>query len=260
MYRPIAWILTIGNELLIGRVINTNASFIASRLTLHGVRVRRIVTVGDDLDEIAVALRRAAARADVVVTTGGLGPTDDDMTLEAVALAFNRGLRVHPEALRMVREFYESRGYGLTPERVKMARLPVGAEPIPNPVGAAPGAYLRVGRCHVFSLPGVPREMEAMMDYVIEKLRPILPGLCVREEALVVKGVPESSLAPLLRRAARRCPDCYTKSHPKGHEVEEPVIEVRVQASAPSCEEAAAKARSVLEELERLLGEEGGTR
>ncbi len=98
------------------------------------------------------------------------------------------------------------------------------------------------------------------MDYVVERLRPILPRLCVREEAMVVRGVPESSLAPLLRRAARRCPDCYTKSHPKGHEVEEPVIEVRVQASAPSCEEATAKARSVLEELGRLLDEKGGTR
>ncbi len=258
LYRPRAWIVTIGNELLVGRIVNTNAAWLAERLTLLGALVRRIVTVADDLDEIAQAFREAAAAADIVVSTGGLGPTDDDMTMEGLALAAGRPLVLHPEALRMIERFYRARGYSLTRERVKMAWLPAGARPIPNPVGAAPGAHLWLGRAQVFALPGVPAEMKAMFDsYVVDALKPILPGLCVREAAKVYRGIPESSLAPLLRRAARACSDCYTKSHPKGHEVNEPIIEVRVMASAESCREAEAKARRVIEELDRLLEEAG---
>ncbi len=254
MYQPRAWILTIGNEILIGRIVNTNASWLAERLTLLGAKVRRILVVPDELDEIARAFHEAVRSADIVVSTGGLGPTDDDMTLEGLSLALARPLRLHPKALEMVERFYSSRGYGLTRERVKMAFLPEGAEPIPNPVGAAPGAFIVAGRSHVVALPGVPAEMKAMFDeYVVELLRPILPRLCVRDVGRVYRGIPESSLAPLLRRASRLCPDCYVKSHPKGHEVEEPVIEVRVLASAPSCGEAEDKARRVLEELDRLI-------
>ena len=252
-YRPKAWIITIGNELLIGRVVNTNAAWIASKLTFHGVRVERIVTVPDRIDDIVEAVREATARADIVITTGGLGPTADDMTMEAIAAATNRPLVLNTEAKRMVKEFYESKGYVLKPEMIKMAYLPAGAKPIPNPVGAAPGAWLQVGRSNVFILPGVPREMEAMMDYVLKAIEPILPELCIRERGLIVKGVPEAELAPLLRRAAKLCTGCYTKSHPKGHEVEKPVIEVRVLASGDTCENAESKAGMVLSELKRLL-------
>jgi len=253
-YQPRAWILTIGNELLIGRVINTNAAWIASKLTFHGVSVRRILTVGDTIDDIVEALSEAVRRADIVVTTGGLGPTADDLTLEAIAAALHRPLVLDKEALRMVEAFYARRGYRLTSEARKMALLPSGATPIPNPEGAAPGAWIVEGRTHIFALPGVPREMEAMMDWVIDRIKPILPRLCVREKSLLIEGVPEAVLASLLRKAARRCPRCYTKSHPKGHETERPVVEVRVLASAGDCEKADEEAGAVLEELKRLLG------
>jgi len=253
-YRPHAWIVTIGNELLIGRVVNTNAAWLAGRFTLHGIKVERMLTVPDSLNDIAEAIGQAVRRADIVVTTGGLGPTPDDMTMEAVAAALHRPLVLNPTALRMVEEFYRSRGYEVTPEARKMALLPYGAEPIPNSVGAAPGAWIIEGRTHVFVLPGVPREMEAMMDYVLDRLRPILPKLCLREAAVIVKGVPEAKLAPLLRRAARLCPRCYTKSHPKGHEADNPVVEVRVLAAAEECEMAEESARMVISELKKHLG------
>ncbi len=253
--RPRAWIISIGNELLIGRVVNTNAAWIASRLTLRGVNVERIMVVPDRLDDIVEAVGEACRRAEIVVTTGGLGPTDDDITMEAVAAALHQPLLVDEEAKHMVEEFYRRAGLGLTRERLKMARLPASAKPIPNPVGAAPGAYIVAGGCQLFVLPGVPAEMQAMMDHVIELLEPVLPKLCVAEEGVTIKGVPESSLAPLLRRASKRCPDCYTKSHPKGHETMEPIIEVKVLASGKDCEEAQKKARNVLEELRRLLEE-----
>lgn len=254
MYVPRAWIITIGNELLIGRIVNTNASWLARELTLRGVKVKRIVTVGDDVDEIAYVVREAITSADIVVTTGGLGPTDDDKTMEAIALALDRPLVLNREALEMVKRFYSEKGYELTPERVKMAYLPAGAIPLPNPVGAAPGAFIVERTARIIVLPGVPREMEAMFQHALDLLKPILPELCVVEEGIEVRGVPESSLAPLLRQASKLCADCYTKSHPKGHETREPIVEVKVLASAPSCEEARAKAGRVLNELKRLLG------
>jgi nicotinamide-nucleotide amidase len=257
LYMPRAWIITIGNELLIGRIVNTNAAWLARELTLRGVKVERIVVVGDDVDEIASLVREAVAAADIVVTTGGLGPTDDDKTMEAVAAALHRPLVVNREAYEMVRRFYETRGYSMTSERLKMAYLPAGAIPLPNPVGAAPGAFIVERTARIIVLPGVPREMEAMFKYALDHLKPILPKLCVVEEGMEIRGVPESTLAPLLRRVSRLCGDCYVKSHPKGHEVEEPLIEVKVLASAPECEDARLKARRVLEELNRLLSEAG---
>ncbi len=252
---PSASILTIGNELLIGRVVDTNSSWLASRLTLLGVKVRLVLTVGDTVDDIVWGIKSALRVSDIVITTGGLGPTDDDITMEAIAAALHRPLTLDPEARRLVEEFYSKHGQGLSPERIKMAYLPAGARPIPNPVGAAPGAHLRVGSTEVFVLPGVPREMQAMFEsYVVEAIRYMLPGLCVVEEGITVTGVPEADIAPLLRKAARMCPDCYVKSHPKGHEGAAPRIEVKVLSSAEDCEQARSKARRVLDELERLLG------
>ncbi|KSW12314.1 damage-inducible protein CinA [Pyrodictium occultum] len=253
MYRPRAWIITIGNELLIGRTVNTNAATIARELTLRGVLVKRIVVVGDSIDEIATAVREALGSADIVVTTGGLGPTDDDMTMEAVAAAIDEPLVLNPEALEMVKKFYGEKGLPLTRERIKMAYLPRGAEPLPNPVGAAPGAYIIYSGSHIIMLPGVPAEMEAMLQEALKKLKPFLPRLCVVEEGITIRGVPESTLAPLLRRAAKSCSDCYVKSHPKGHEVREPVVEVKVLASAPNCETAKSRVRNMLGKLEALL-------
>jgi nicotinamide-nucleotide amidase len=257
--RPSAAIVTIGNEILVGRIVNTNASWLASRLTLLGSRVRRIITVGDVIDEIVWAIKTAMSVADIVVVTGGLGPTDDDMTAEALAAALNRPLILNREALRMVEEFYRRHGQPMSPERAKMAYLPAGAAPIPNPVGAAPGIHVQAGKVELFSLPGVPREMKAMFeDYVVKAIEYMLPKLCVVEEGKVVKGIPEADLAPLLRVAARECGDCYVKSHPKGHEGAEPVVDIRVLSSAPSCEEAKAKAARVLARLEEMLGDRRG--
>ncbi len=253
MYRPRAWIITIGYELLIGRIVNTNASHIARELTLRGAIVDRIIVVGDSIDDIVHEVRRGIQRADIIVTTGGLGPTDDDKTLEAIAAATNRALVLNEEALQMVNEFYSRKQLPLTRERVKMAYLPAGAIPIPNPVGAAPGSLLFADGAYIISLPGVPREMEAMLPLALNKIQHVFPEICIRELGKEIKGIPESSLAPLLRKASKKCPDCYVKSHPKGHELEKPIIDVKVLASAEKCEEAERKAKIVLEELDRLL-------
>ncbi len=256
---PAAYIVTVGNELLIGRTVNTNAAWLGRRLTLLGFRVIRIDTVPDDVDAIAEAVRMGVERARVVVTTGGLGPTYDDVTLEGVARALGRRLVLNEEALSMIREFYSRIDGRLTDERVKMAMLPEGARPLRNPVGAAPGALMECGGRIVASLPGVPREMEAMF---LEELEPVLkslaPPVSIVECSATIKGVPESILAPHVKRAARAGERVYVKSHPRGSEAGAPVIEVRVLASAPTREEALKSALEVLRIVERGAAEHGG--
>ncbi len=251
--------INFGNELLIGRIVNTNGAWLAQRLTLLGFNVRRIIVAPDDEDAIEV-LREAGEKARVVVCTGGLGPTFDDRTAEFLAKATGRRLVEHPEALRMVREKYESMGMPLTPERRKMALIPEGAEPLPNPVGTAPGIFLEHGGTIYVCMPGVPREMEEMFRlYVEPRLKVLAPPRCIYEGSVVVEGVPESSLAPVLKRVAKSCePPCYVKSHPKGHELTKPVLDVRVQGAAEECEEARRKVERALNELKRAAIELGG--
>ncbi|MCE4619668.1 MAG: nicotinamide mononucleotide deamidase-related protein [Desulfurococcales archaeon] len=257
-----AWIITVGNEILIGRIVNTNAAWLGEKLTFLGFRVERVITVPDSLEDIEEEVGRGIARARIVITTGGLGPTYDDMTLEGVARATGRRLVLNEEAYRMVREFYAKAGYELTKEREKMAMLPEGAEAIPNPVGAAPGSLLDLGDTLVISLPGVPAEMKAMFEqYVEPKLREIAPHKAVVDCGFIVKGVPESGLAPWIKKASRLEESIYLKSHPKGHETMGPVLEIRVLASGKTRKEAMAKARRVLEyvaEKARGLGGETG--
>jgi len=248
-----AWIVNIGTELCIGRIVNTNGAWLAQQLTLLGFRVKRIVVVPDEEDVVEI-LRDACRKARVIITTGGLGPTEDDRTAEFIAKAFKRSLVLNGEALELVRRRYEKAGLTLSDERKKMAMLPEGAKPIPNPIGTAPGIHLDVEDCHVFALPGVPREMQVMFEhYVKPVLEKLGPRVCVVEESYTVKGIPESTLAPLLKQVAKVCRDCYVKSHPKGDEIANPVIEVRVLASAHNCFEARRKVETVLRELERLL-------
>ena len=140
-------ILVIGNEVLQGDVLDTNSHWLCQKLTGLGTSVRRVCQVRDERDTIAACVRGFLERgADMLVTTGGLGPTTDDLTLEGIALALGRPLALHPRALEQVRATYTALAQEgiiasaeLTPERRKMAQLPQGAEPLANTVGAAPG-------------------------------------------------------------------------------------------------------------------------
>src|SRR5512136_2428567 len=146
-------IICVGNELLIGKTLNTNASWMAKRSTSLGVMVKRITVVGDDVEEIGVVVAEALKRKpQFVVTTGGLGPTFDDKTLEGIAKALKKDVEINDEALKMVREKYEALAKEgriekteLTPPRMKMARLPKGAKPLTNPVGTAPAVRVEIG-------------------------------------------------------------------------------------------------------------------
>lgn len=236
---PTAWVISIGNELLIGRVVNTNAAWLAKKLTYLGYRVARIVVVPDDEEEIASALREALSKADLVVTTGGLGPTPDDVTNFAAAKALGVEAVLDEAARRWVEEKYRRRGYATTPERLKMAYIPKGARPLYNSAGVAPGIWAEQGGRILLILPGVPREMEAIFE---EQAEPLLkergPRLCFAEDSFSLRGIPEADLAPIIREALKIDGRIYVKSHPKGHEVGAPLEEIHIYGSADTCEEA----------------------
>jgi molybdenum cofactor synthesis domain-containing protein len=157
-----AAIVTIGNELVSGDTENTNASWLARRLEALGVPVRLVASVPDDMEAIVPCLRSQAAAVDVVVVTGGLGGTPDDITREAVAAAFGVEQAEVPEVADALRaRFRRDPDYA-----VRWARLPVGSRPLENPLGGAPGFALG----NVYVLPGLPREMEAMFETVADEL------------------------------------------------------------------------------------------
>jgi len=217
-------IISIGNELLLGNTINTNASWIAARATDEGALVTRITTVADQLTEIVSAIREAIRRkADYIITTGGIGPTFDDMTIKAVAKAVRRKLRVDPTALAMIKQHYSDKFPGpvkITKARLKMAILPVNGFAIDNPVGTAPGVLIRTKQTSIFCLPGVPPEARAIFRRTIAVQIRLRTRSRHVERWIRVLGLMESTLAPLIDQAMKRWPDVYIKSHPRGFEGE----------------------------------------
>jgi len=215
-------IICVGNELLIGKTLNTNSHWLAKRATALGANVKRITVVSDDVSEIAIALREALRRKlRFIITTGGLGPTFDDKTLEGIAKGLNQKLEVNNRALELVRGKYEAllkegriEKIELTPSRTKMATFPKGSKPLHNPVGTAPGMLADVKQTCVIALPGVPPEMEAIFD---ESVAPMLKKEAGKsaffETSVYIEGIMESSLAPLIDRVMHANPLVYIKSH-----------------------------------------------
>lgn len=154
-------IVTVGDELLAGDTVNTNATWLCTQLHERGVRVRRVTVVPDDIDEIATVVRRERARSDAVIVTGGVGPTHDDVTLDAIAQALDRPLVEHAEAKRWLTE---EGGYSAEKLVDGTVDLPEGARAIHNEVGVAPGAAVE----GIYVLPGVPAEMQGMFETVAE--------------------------------------------------------------------------------------------
>lgn len=225
---PSAAIVTIGNELVSGDVENTNGSWLARRLERLGLRVALIAAVPDDLDRIAVFLREQAALHDVVLVTGGLGGTPDDLTREAVAAAFDVDQVEEPEVARALRA-----RFARDPEyAARWALLPDGSRPLENPLGGAPGFAL----ANVYVLPGLPAEMEAMFETLAQELRGGAPIAAWRRRY----RARESELAPALVEAGERWPDVLVGSYPSFAEAG-PTVEI-VLKSADADELAAAAA------------------
>jgi molybdenum cofactor synthesis domain-containing protein len=250
-------IVTIGNEVLLGLVQDTNSNYLCRVVRGMGGRVRHIAVVRDEIGEIAEELRASIARrAEVIFTCGGLGPTDDDLTLAGVAAAVSRPLELNPAAREFVaRRFRELAAAGdvadaaLSDARLKMARLPVGARPIDNPAGAAPAMAIEINQCRVISLPGVPSELKAIIEGPLQGLLNEVFGRgSYREREMIVACGDESVLAPALRQVAAAHPEVYIKSRASrfGRDV---MFRINISASASSAEEANRVIESVARDL-----------
>lgn len=230
-----AEILAVGNELLIGEVLDTNTNYLAKHLTAMGVIVLRATICRDEIDEISSNLENIIERVtfpgppDFVIITGGLGPTFDDLTLEGVAKATGKELEKNEKALKMIKEKYKILGEKLTRHREKMAFLPIDAMPLSNPVGVAPGVLLNYRKVTIICLPGVPAEMKAIFEESITQL------ICDKDEVtsfieanINITGIMESSLAPQIEALMEEFPDVWIKSHPMGLEGLKPFIRVHI--------------------------------
>ncbi len=201
MKREIA-VLTIGDELLNGERADTNTAAIARRLAPHGLRLRESLTVADVESEIEEALLELSGRRDVVIVTGGLGATVDDLTARVAARAFKRHLVLSDEALRLIREHFRRTGREMHPRNEKQALLPQKAILIPNPVGSAPGFILPQGEKELYFLPGVPAEMLAMLDAtVLPRLRAGGGGAVERERIFKILGLSEPAIEEMVAGA-----------------------------------------------------------
>lgn len=202
----------IGSEILRGIIQDTNSHWLTRKLVEIGYRVKHVIAIPDEYGEIEWAVRTSIEVSDVVITTGGLGFTSDDITIEAVAKTLNLRISLHEGALEMIKNRV---GAEKLPLYIKAAYLPEKAIPLRNNAGISPGVYLNIDNKHIFILPGVPREMTSVFT---EEVEPILRRLVEREHRVVKATVTtdhvwESEVDELINQVRREYPDVYFKTH-----------------------------------------------
>ncbi|HEV2461350.1 MAG TPA: competence/damage-inducible protein A [Ktedonobacterales bacterium] len=243
-----AEILSIGTELLLGQITDTNATYLAQQLATLGIDLYFVSEVGDNLDRLAETLRRARERSDLVIMTGGLGPTEDDLSREAMAAVLGETPTIDPRLEADLRAFFAGRGIAMPERNVKQAWVIPSVTPLPNPVGTAPGWWAERDGKIVVAMPGVPSEMRRMWENeVLPRLRPRTGAVLVTRN-LRVAGLGESTveerLQPLLR-SDNPTVATYAKAD---------AVDVRITAKATSEDEARAAVAAIEEQARALLG------
>ena len=242
-----AEILSIGTELLLGQIVDTNAQYLAQRLAGLGIDLLFISTVGDNLTRCSQTIERAFGRSDLIVCTGGLGPTEDDLTREAIAAALHEEPAVDPQLERDLRAWFEGRGTRMPERNRKQAWLIPSARALPNPNGTAPGWDVRKDGKRIVAMPGVPREMTYMWETHVEPS--LAHGGVLRSRTLKMLGIGESaveeSLGELVRSTA---PTVATYAKNDG-------VHVRVTDKAPDAATAEARIATMERTIRDRLGQ-----
>jgi len=241
-------ILSVGGELVAGQTVDTNSAYLARRLGERGIEAAEHCTVGDDLAEIIAAISRLARDADVLIITGGLGPTEDDLTRRALADATGSQLLLNERRLAVLEEFFRSRGRQMAENNRRQAMIPAGAEPLENPVGTACGIAARLGRCRIFAVPGVPREMRQMFADQVAPRLPHCPRV-ILHRWIHTFGLGESDVG------AKIADLMALRSGSKvGTVVEAGVVSVRITVNAADRTEVERRAGRLTDEIKRRLG------
>src|SRR6266513_5213608 len=241
-----AELLSIGTELLLGQIVDTNANYLAGRLALLGIDCLHMQTVGDNLGRAKQAIERALGRSDLVVATGGLGPTEDDLTREAIAAALGETPSVDPKLERELRAWFSGRGLVMPDRNRKQAWLIPSARALPNPNGTAPGWDVRRDGKRIIAMPGVPREMTPMWESVEPSL---VRGGALRWRTLKLLGIGESAVEERLAelvRSARPTVATYAKNDG---------VHVRIADKATLAADADANIARIEREIRSRLGE-----
>ena len=195
-----AEIISVGNELLRGEITDTNAGFLASQLPLSGIELNRMTTAGDDIEELRDTLVRAQEKADIILITGGLGPTEDDLTREAIAAVVGEEPAIDAGLEKQLRQLFGRMGREMPSHNLKQAWLIPSAEAIDNPLGTAPGWWVQKNGKTIASMPGPPREMTAMWhNEVAPRLGKMLSAKIILSRTVKTYGVPEAEVAELVQ-------------------------------------------------------------
>lgn len=203
-----AWIINIGDELLAGRTVNTNAAYLGRKLFETFVEPIVVSTIPDKLDVIKSYIQKSLEEADIVLMTGGLGPTHDDITKKAIAEQLDREFYFDDATYDNIKDLFEGRGIEVKPAHKKQSYMPEGCELFPNRMGTAPGMWFDLGEKHLISLPGVPYELEYLLEHgILEKIKSLSPETGYEEYILRTAGVPESVLAEKLEDNIQSLPD-----------------------------------------------------
>jgi nicotinamide-nucleotide amidase len=244
-----AAILSIGTELTRGELINSNAAWLADQATALGFEVLEHLTIDDDIERIVRAVKELAARHRVVLCTGGLGPTTDDLTAEAVARALGEPLVLDDATLDRIRKLFASRSRPMAQSNEKQAYLPEGAEVLPNDEGTAPGFAVKLGECSLFFMPGVPREMRHLYE---DRIVPRIASLAERTSHQVhlrTFGMFESQLGEALRGVEELFPGLTI-----GYRASFPEIELKLLARGRDESQARALAERAEVEVRKRVG------
>jgi nicotinamide-nucleotide amidase len=244
-----AQILSIGDELLGGYITDTNSTFLEQQLALLNIPVTLVTQVGDNRDRIAGVISRALEEADIVVCTGGVGPTEDDLTREAIAHVLGEEPVVDSGLLEVIRNFFANRGLEMPERNQKQAWVVPSCQPLPNPIGTAPGWYVRTGEHVIVAMPGVPREMFRMWsEQVLPRISMLRFDRVVRSTTLRTIGIGESMVEQTLDALVKRAdPVIATYAKDDG-------VHVRITAVAETEAEATAKRDSCVSEVTERIG------
>lgn len=244
-----AELIAVGTELLLGNIANTDAQMLSKGLSELGINVFYHTVVGDNPARLKAAVETAKRRADILITTGGLGPTCDDLTKTVLAESFGKKLVFHAPSAERVREFFQRIGREMTDNNLQQAMLPEGCVIFQNDWGTAPGCAFEADGCHVLMLPGPPRECEAMFRHrALPYLRTLADGT-ILSRTLRIYGMGESAVESLLREKMNALQNPTLAPYAKEGEVE-----LRITAKAATKEAAAALIVPVEREVRELLG------
>ena len=246
-----AEIVSIGTELLMGELVDTNSAFLASELAKLGIEVLWVTKVGDDPDRLFEVIDRAFARSDVTLTSGGLGPTSDDLTRETIARVFGEEMSVQDDLLAHLKSLFANRGFPMPEPNIKQATLIPSAQAIPNPMGTAPGWWAERNGAVIAAMPGPPREIQRMWEgEVAPRLRERNPGVAIVTRNLKTFGITEGGLDEMLS-------PLFKSENPQlGIYSKQDGIHLRAIATAATDAEARALIAPMEADIRRIIGDD----